>query len=64
MLLKFNIQYFVKRANQRHKSVCGYEQIYLHFWKRSELINVVIVNKLVIPGTRIYTDSSLGHIYP
>jgi hypothetical protein len=56
------MQYFVKRTTQRRKSGCGYEQIYLYFWKHSELINV-IVNKLVVPGTRFYTNSSLGQIY-
>jgi hypothetical protein len=62
MLLKFKIQYLVKRTNQRCKSGCGYEQIYLCFWKRSGLINVVIVNALVVPGTRFYTNFSMGPI--
>lgn len=42
----------------------GYKQVYLYFWKRSELMNVVIVNKLVLPGTRFCMNSSLGQIWP
>jgi hypothetical protein len=49
-LLKFKIQYFLKPTDQRRKSGCGYERIYLYFWKRNELINVVIVNTILVPG--------------